>query len=201
MLESKMNTEQLKQLVAHGESATLEFKERISTNKNTAIIISSFANSFGGTLLIGVTNKRKIRGVQNPEEITARISKIAINEIDPSVQISTELIETNNKFVIRVEVPQSRYGPHAIQGAYYHRRGEFSGIMSPKELQNEIEQIASESENEAQELKHQIGQLIKQNDKIYQNLKKAQSWKIKAIDLILGALVGGILSIILTSLL
>jgi hypothetical protein len=73
--------------------------------------------------------------------------------------------------------------------------------MSPKELQNEIEQIASESENEAQELKHQIEQLINQNDKMYQSLKKAQSWKTKAIDLILGALVGGILSIILTSLL
>ena len=70
--------------------------------------------------------------------------------------------------------------------------------MSPKELENKIDDIVSKSDNGLIVLKNQIGQLIKQNEMLYEQVTKAQSWKIKAIDLILGAFIGSIVSLILS---
>jgi len=195
-----MTSEEIKELVIQGESGTLGFKERVSSRRNLSVILSSFANSLGGTLFLGITNKGKIRGLENPDKVVADVNSIALNnvEIEPPIQLSTEIIKIHNKFIVTVEVPQSPKGPHAVQGTYYQRKGPYSCLMSSKQLKSKIEEVVSKSDNVLDALKYQIAQLIKQNENLYEQAKRAQSWKTKCVDLLLGAILGGIVSLILS---
>ncbi|HNW90647.1 MAG TPA: ATP-binding protein [Bacteroidales bacterium] len=56
-------------LIAQGEHQCLDFKFEISDSKKIARSISAFANTDGGTLLIGVKDNGKIAGVRSDEEI------------------------------------------------------------------------------------------------------------------------------------
>ena len=53
-------------LIKKGESESLEFKT--SFGKETMETLSAFANSNGGTVLIGINDKGKIIGVDTTQE-------------------------------------------------------------------------------------------------------------------------------------
>ena len=67
-------------LIAKGESKTLEFKK--SFGKETIETICAFANSYGGTVLIGVTDTGSICGTLVGAE--------TIPQITNSIKNSTE---------------------------------------------------------------------------------------------------------------
>jgi len=56
-------------LIAQGEHQCLDFKFEISDSRKIARSMSAFANTDGGTLLIGVKDNGKIAGVRSDEEI------------------------------------------------------------------------------------------------------------------------------------
>lgn len=61
-------SESLKTLIAKGENQKLDFKFCISDSRKIARTLSAFANSDGGTLLIGVRDNGSIAGVMSDEE-------------------------------------------------------------------------------------------------------------------------------------
>ncbi len=90
--------EELKNLIKDGESDTLEFKENFT--KEVAITAGAFANTKGGTILIGVTDGRKIRGVSLSNEAL----KDWVNQIsqvtEPMVIPEIDVEEIDGKRVI-----------------------------------------------------------------------------------------------------
>ncbi len=54
----------LKELISQGESEILEFKESLQLENEIGKSVSAFSNSKGGIILIGVSDKREIKGVQ-----------------------------------------------------------------------------------------------------------------------------------------
>ena len=61
-----MNKDSFNTLVKKGESEILEFKEGF--DKETIETAVAFANTKGGTILIGVADKGKVKGVQVGKE-------------------------------------------------------------------------------------------------------------------------------------
>ena len=57
-----MKKEAISKLIHSGESETVEFKENF--NMEAFETVSAFANTKGGTILIGVSDRGKINGVQ-----------------------------------------------------------------------------------------------------------------------------------------
>ncbi|MDG1657023.1 MAG: ATP-binding protein, partial [Crocinitomicaceae bacterium] len=57
----------LSTIIRKGEGLNLDFKFRIDDQKKIARTLVAFANSSGGSLLIGVKDNGKVSGV-NPEE-------------------------------------------------------------------------------------------------------------------------------------
>jgi len=90
-----MKIAQLKSLVKHGESETLEFK--ISTGSITAGMqtICAFLNSdHGGTVIFGVSDKGTIVG-QDVTDKTKKEIAVEINKIEPRTKIDVKYVRVS----------------------------------------------------------------------------------------------------------
>jgi len=92
MLLPKKNEEFLKTLLRTSEGLTIDFKQSITSAPKIAKTLVAFANSEGGTIVIGVSDKKKIVGI-DPEEEIFMIEKAANQYCDPSPQLEFEVFE------------------------------------------------------------------------------------------------------------
>ena len=73
-----LSAEGLKQLISQGESDTVEFKTKLPPENSIAKVLTSFANSQGGILIIGVDDNGEITGLSDSEALLAagRLSEV-----------------------------------------------------------------------------------------------------------------------------
>lgn len=118
------------------ENTMLDYKLLLpKNNEKFAKTIAAFANSMGGTVIIGVKDendkpKPPFTGVRFHPKIRGQIESIIQNYIDPIVfvDIATCVDEkTKNMFVV-VNIPQSNLTPHLVGGLKraYVRTGQSS---------------------------------------------------------------------------
>lgn len=194
-----MKENELKEIIKRGEGDTVEFKQKLSSPRNLAVLMASFANSYGGEIFLGVTNKSKVRGIENVQETVTKINK-TINLIAPKLKPEIEVVEIYGKNVVVISVEPSNNAPHAVQGEYYKRKGHFSCLASIKQVEEIITVRVEKSENSENVLKEQIHQLLVQNSELSERFKKSQGWKSKLLDYVVGAAVGAAFSIALQAL-
>jgi hypothetical protein len=98
-------------LISQGEHQTLDFKYEISDAMKMAKTFSSFANTDGGILLIGVKDNGKIKGVRTDEEyyMAESAAKIYCN---PEVPFTAEKWIVDGKTVLEIRIPSSQLKPH-----------------------------------------------------------------------------------------
>lgn len=109
----------------------MEFKE--SPGKPFYRTISAFANTDGGTILIGVADDRDIRGYDCSNDNVKVIADTIVNKIQLHPLIETISVEGKN--VLKVVVSKSAV-PIAYEGKYYKRVGNTTREMQSEELQN-----------------------------------------------------------------
>ena len=190
-----MDTSQLKMILQQGEHATVEFKDRLSSNRNVAVLLSSFANSLGGNIIIGVADNGKVLGVSDPEAVTSRIGQVCANLLAPSLSVKTETIELNDRAIVLVGVPQSSSAPHSVSGEYFIRKGSYSHPATINQVQQLIYDRAQASHDPLDVLKIQISQLLQQNHDLSKRFKESQSWRSKIVDMLIGAAIGAVVSL------
>ncbi len=119
-----MNQSDLLKIISQGESEIVEFKQELaetkSANRDIACEIAAFANSQGGSLIIGVRDDGHIIGVQSSAQLEERLMNIASDLIYPPVDLRFEVIEVDGVKVIVIEVPQGYAKPYSPR---YIRRG------------------------------------------------------------------------------
>ena len=76
------NLKDLRKLIASGESATVEFKQNF--NDEVIETIVAFANSSGGSVLIGVSNNGKITGTTASNETLQNWTNEIKNKTSPA---------------------------------------------------------------------------------------------------------------------
>ncbi len=124
--------EELKNLIKDGESDSLEFKENFT--KEVAITAGAFANTEGGTILIGVTDGGKIRGVQlSNEALKDRVNRIS-QVTEPMVIPEIDVEEIDGKRVIVIGIKEFPIKPVAVRGRCYRRVGNSNRVMLPHEI-------------------------------------------------------------------
>lgn len=97
---------ELKKRIALGEGVQLDFKFRIEDQKKIARTIVAFANTHGGSLLIGVKDSGKIAGC-NPEEEFHMIQGAADVFCQPPVTIESKVWQEGHHMVLEIVVPSS----------------------------------------------------------------------------------------------
>jgi len=104
---------ELRKLVSQGEGLRLEFKRKASHPDKIVKEIIAFANTQGGTLLIGVSDDKTIPGVSYPDEEWLVIRKALKEFCRPGLFIQSTIVPlTEKKYVVGLTVPQSEKRPH-----------------------------------------------------------------------------------------
>lgn len=104
---SSMTSADLRNLIQMGEGMYLEFKKTTPSVEKIAREIGAFANSKGGTILIGVDDYKNITGVNAYFEEEYLLHKAAYECCVPAVEIEIELIHSGNQDVMVVRVPEA----------------------------------------------------------------------------------------------
>jgi ATP-dependent DNA helicase RecG len=80
-------------LLKRSEGKTLEFKRDLSSPNGVLRSIIAFANTAGGTLLLGVEDKtRHVRGVQKPLPMEGRLANLISDNVRPRLLPELEIL-------------------------------------------------------------------------------------------------------------
>lgn len=109
-----MNVPYIKKLIAEGEHQQLDFKFEISDARKIAKTFVAFANTDGGTLLIGVKDNGNIAGVRSDEEYYM-VNATASMYCKPKVNFTVKKWTVEGKSVLEVIIPKSEDAPHLAE--------------------------------------------------------------------------------------
>jgi len=111
-----MEHAQLRRLVRQGEGQHLEFKRKANHLDKISREIVAFANSEGGTLLIGVDDDQSIYGVKFAEGEAYALKKYIKAYCEPAIPFTMDrIIIDARRQVIVVEVEASEKRPHYLR--------------------------------------------------------------------------------------
>ncbi|MCS7188897.1 MAG: ATP-binding protein [Bacteroidia bacterium] len=101
--------------IAEGEGLQLDFKQRVDNARKIARTLCAFANTAGGSLLIGVKDNGKICGI-DPEQEYHMVELAVERYITPSPTFSAEILRWENKQVLEIIVaPQPDKRPFQVK--------------------------------------------------------------------------------------
>ena len=105
----------LTEILREPEGKTLEFKRDLSSPNPFLRSVSAFANTAGGTILIGVEDQtRHVRGVNDPLALEERVTNLISDAISPQLLPDIELLRYRDSHVLAVRVHPSPNRPHCL---------------------------------------------------------------------------------------
>ena len=116
---SNMSKPDLHNLVQMGETAFVEFKQKVASPEKLAREIAAFANCDGGMILIGVGDRGELIGLETYLEEEFWLQKAAAEECIPPVNITVELFQYGQRDILIVKVPEAEQKPVYVKG---HKR-------------------------------------------------------------------------------
>ena len=128
----------ISELIAQGEHQQLDFKFEVSDSKKIARTLTAFANTDGGTLLIGVKDNGHIAGIQSEEEYYM-IEAASEMYCRPKVPFEAKEWNIEGKIILEVKVKTSAVKPHQSPDKYdiykTYIRVNDENIMAPEILE------------------------------------------------------------------
>lgn len=132
----------IEELIAGGESLTLEFKRKVE-GEDLVRAVACLANGEGGILLIGVDDDGTVHGARGPrgeEPDPVKLSAFVQNRTEPPLPVRASIELADERQVLKVEVPRADPGPVGTKGGVYLRRAldatgrPMCAPMSPHEI-------------------------------------------------------------------
>ena len=125
----------LRDTLKKGENDKVEFKQNVDTSLSREMV--AFANSVGGQIYIGITDKSEVMGIGITNKLKSQIENIA-HSCDPPVLISLQEMKKEKILVVNVEESEDK--PHRCSSGFYIRSGSSSRKLSRDELRDFMEE-------------------------------------------------------------
>lgn len=107
----------IEDLLKNNEGKTLEFKENLQSLLSIVKTIIAFANTAGGTIVIGIEDKsKKIIGIKDSFIQEERLASVICDSITPQLMPDIEIQTYRNKELIIINVPHAT-GPYYLKSA------------------------------------------------------------------------------------
>ncbi len=111
-------------VLKQSEGKTLEFKRDVSSPDGVLRTLVAFANTAGGTVLVGVEDKtRHVRGIPEPLDLEERLASLISDGIAPRLIPELEILPWRRTHVLAVQIYPSLGRPH-----YLRREGLEAGV-------------------------------------------------------------------------
>jgi len=105
----------MEDLLCRNEGKTLEFKRDLSSPQNVLRTLVAFANTAGGTVLIGVEDAtRAVLGIRDPRREEERLCNLVNDGIAPRLLPEIDVVSWRGSHLLRAEVYPSPSRPHSI---------------------------------------------------------------------------------------
>ncbi len=192
-----LTAEKIKELIRQGESETVEFKTALRDASTLARNISAFANTHGGTLLVGIREPDIVVGA-NPDEVTQVVEQ-SKSALSPKLDVDVRTIVVDGKQVVAVTVPESQQVVFCNGMALKRVSPDYIRPLSPQDISakvtppfdvTQIEQLAGAIVNQTETI-----------ERLRDELRKTNSLASKLKDYVIGGIIGAILGAIATALL
>jgi len=131
--------------------STLDFEKSRETYKELLKDISSFANSRGGIIFVGVKEptenlsvEEQVVGMKNCKEVSSNIERVCTTSIEPRIPslIITYVKVFEEKEILVIYVPVSSIKPHMVNynghRTFYIRHSESSVPMTVQEIRDSV---------------------------------------------------------------
>jgi predicted HTH transcriptional regulator len=173
-------------LVRAGEGPQVEFKVGTPFPDNLARLISGFANTSGGTLIVGIKEPAVVAGT-DPKRFNTFV-KLGLGKVQGEVAYNHYTVDIDGKTLGILEISPSKV-PVASAEGYFKRVGESEQLLSSQDL---VTRMASVSNHSAalDVLSETITSQSKLIEKLQASFDAANSWKRKAFYAVLGAIAG-----------
>lgn len=190
---SNTKLENIRQLIAQGEGQQLELKHRVPSIKLLASILSAFANTNGGKIIIGVADDGSIVGVDNVEHSKEKI-QLALKEVSPSLEVETETARINGKSLLIITIPKGSKPPYLAAGRAVQRVGVSTRPLDSQTLSARILERSTTKDT----LKKDVKRLSEMIEILGDELAEVQSWKAKIPEMIIGGIIGALISFLIS---
>jgi len=102
----------LPSLLARREGTSLEFKRTVESPGRIAKTLAAFANTAGGTLVVGVDDDRTVRGVVSEKDEVQKLENASDFWVDPPLLLRYEAVAVDERLVLVFTVEESSEKPH-----------------------------------------------------------------------------------------
>lgn len=159
----------IKKLIENGENVHLDFKQVIQNPNKIAKSIVSFANTSGGTLLVGVRDNGSIAGINSEEEFHM-VDMIVNFYIKPTLNFNTKSHLIEGKQILEVIIPEGDNKPYYSKGEdnkwWVYVRVMDKCILASKTTVDFMHSIKKESTVQMGKTELSILNYLKENEKI-----------------------------------
>lgn len=145
---SQMSAADLRNLIQRGEGTYLEFKKTIPSPEKIAREIAAFANTNGGTILIGVDDYKNITGISAYFEEEFLLMEASQKCCVPPVSLKIELVHSGVNDVMVVRVPEAEKKPIYVKNKkkrLVYIRAKDESILASDEQVEVLKQTYSEN--------------------------------------------------------
>ncbi|MCE6987683.1 helix-turn-helix domain-containing protein [Dyadobacter sp. CY323] len=105
-------TKSIIQKIQQGEGLTIEFKRTIDSSFKIAKTIVSFANTSGGSLLVGIADNGSILGIHSELKELERLETAISKLIEPQILVRIKSHLLDGKKILLVEIDETDDKPH-----------------------------------------------------------------------------------------
>jgi len=103
---------ELQRLVAEGEGYQLEFKRKASLPEKIVREMIAFANTEGGTILIGVDDNGALSGIKYPDEELLSVREALQKYVRQALVYQDSLVTlSESRFILRLDIPPNLKRP------------------------------------------------------------------------------------------
>ncbi len=129
---------EISKLIEKGESERVEFKTSLSEWKDAIKTLVAFSWMKGGIVIFGISNSRKILGVEIGKGTIEDLANNIKQKTDPKIYPNIKILEIENKNVILVEIGKISDEPVLCFGKAYKRVGKSTHQLSRDEYKRVI---------------------------------------------------------------
>ena len=130
--EGEVKQTDLRKLIKSGESETVELKA--SFNKEILETSGAFANTKGGVILIGISDRGEIRGIQIGKETLRDWANQISQSTEPRIIPEIELSKVDGKNLAIIWIKEFPIKPVSVKGRCFRRVGNSNRVVQTHEI-------------------------------------------------------------------